>query len=66
MPHPESDSERLPRALHRPRRVDDAWEAVIREQLAKLRARPRRVPIRTTPEPPREPADDPGAPPTTA
>ena len=56
-----SDLAFRPDSIRRPRRDDDAWEAVVREELVKLRRRspegPRVVPVapRTAPEVPEVP-----------
>ncbi len=56
MPDPTSDLTFRPESVRRARRDDEAWEAVVREELAKLRRRspggPRVVPAS------REPAAD--------
>ncbi len=56
MPDPTSDLTFRPESVRRARRDDEAWEAVVREELAKLRRRspggPRVVPAS------REPAID--------
>jgi hypothetical protein len=48
MPDPTSDLTFRPESTRRPRRDDEAWEAVVREELVKLRRRspsgPRVVP----------------------
>ena len=39
MHDPTSDMTFRPQAGHRPRRDDEAWEAIVREELLKLRRR---------------------------
>jgi len=63
MSDPMSDLTFRPTPADRPRSADESWEAVVREELLKLRRRspggPRVVPA--TREPARDPADDPPA-----
>ena len=44
MPDPTSDLTFRPDSVRRPRRDDEAWEAVVREELVKLRSRSPRGP----------------------
>jgi hypothetical protein len=44
MPDPTSDLTFRPESSRRPRRDDEAWEAVVREELVKLRRRSPRGP----------------------
>jgi hypothetical protein len=61
---PTSDITFRPQAGERPRRDDDAWEAVVREELLKLRRRspggPRVIPAsrEAAPDVPDEPVPD--------
>jgi hypothetical protein len=60
MPDPTSDLTFRPESTRRPRRDDEAWEAVVREELVKLRRRspsgPRVVPAsRRAPDAPDTP-----------
>lgn len=63
MSDPTSDLTFRPSPAERRRRLDSAWEAVVREELAKLRRRspggPRVIPASR--ETPSEPADPPAA-----
>jgi hypothetical protein len=63
MSDPMSDLTFRPPPTERPRRLDSAWEAVVREELAKLRRRSPRGPrvIPASREIPSEPVDPPAA-----
>jgi hypothetical protein len=65
MSDPTSDLTFRPESLRRVRRDDDAWEAVVREELAKLRRRspggPRVVPAARRPAHPDVPESTPPA-----
>ncbi len=65
MSDPTSDLPFRPESGRRFRRDDDAWEAVVREELAKLRRRspggPRVVPASARPEHPEVPDSTPPA-----